>query len=64
MSITTVRQRASEQPQKFSLFVNWGSSVHPGPHLGIEEVEFDTQAELDAFLVGVRMTLGFDRLGS
>jgi hypothetical protein len=65
MNITTARRRVSEQPHKFSLFVNWGMlPAQPGRDLGIEEVEFDTQAELRAFLTGVRMTLGFDRFVS
>ena len=47
---------------KVSLFVNWWIlPAPPGRYLGIEEVEFDTEGELQAFLTGVNMTLGYDR---
>jgi hypothetical protein len=56
-----MKENAEMNTTKFSLLVNWGERARPGQHLGIEEVEFDTQAELQAFLTGVDMTLGFDR---
>ena len=48
--------------RELSLFVNWWIlPATPGRYLGIEEVEFDTEGELRAFLTGVDMTLGYDR---
>ena len=43
-----------------SLFARWGNQERPRQHVGVEEVEFDSERELQAFLTGVRMTLGFD----
>ena len=41
-----------------SLFARWGNQERPRQHVGVEEVEFDSERELQAFLTGVRIYAG------